>query len=789
MKRSILTAIIILAATVLFAQQATTTITGVVHESASQKAISNVTVTLKDTSTKLVAAAITDNKGAFRLDVIPSGNFTLTVSFIGFQPIVKSITVKEASVNTGIIMLQKDALLLQEATVTADRGSTSLKLDKKIFRAGKDIISQTGSVSDLLNVVPSVSVAPGGGISLRGNSNVLVLINGRRSGLTAANALEQIPADQVEHVEVITNPSSRYASEGSAGIINIVLKKNKKAGFNGQLRLVAGSPNETRITPSLNYKSNKLNLFSTFGIRLSDYKGLYTTDQITDPAGNTATHLTGTQNEKRHDDAKLFYAGADYRVNDHNSLTAAFLKNATHDHDKSTLNYLYSGAGTDSALTRRAESWEKRSYNQFEFNYTRTFRQPGKKLTVDVQYDFWNSDKDWKLATQNFIAPLPTIRTGSAGSSKDFMAQTDFVQPLDSNSTLEFGLKAENRRVSTDFIAEEEKNNGWGIIENIDNRLLYKELISGGYVQFSSRIKKFGYQLGVRNELTHIGIEDRAGSYANSKNYNRLFPTLNLNYRFNVAATLQASYSKRINRPSLDLIYPFNELTDLNSRFIGNPDLNPAYANVFEAGFLLSRKKLTINPSVYYQNTKGIIKDYTFKNNDEIFITTPVNIKRETRQGIEISVLYNPAKWLQINSELNTYSFRQSGFYKDQNFDYTGSTLTGRVSTQVKLPKKSGLQVLYNFRGANATAQTRSAAVHAIDFGASKILLKDKATLLFDVNNLFSLRKYKNTTTGNDYVITKTDIPNAARYRLTFVYRLNLKENQAVRQAKSSNRN
>jgi outer membrane receptor protein involved in Fe transport len=739
MKRSILTCIIILAATVAFAQQATTTITGIVHDSTSRKPIPNVTVRLNDTAAKLIAAAITDDKGIFRLDGVPSGNFTLTASFIGFQPVVKSTTVNSARINMGTIMLRADALLLQEATVTADRSSVSLKLDKKIFQAGKDIISQAGSVTDLLNVVPSVAVAPGGGISLRGNSNVLVLINGRRSGLTAANALEQVPADQVERVEVITNPSSRYDAAGSAGIINIVLKKNKKAGFNGQMRLVAGSPNETRITPSLNYKSNKLNLFSTFGIRLSDYKGLYTTDQITDP-GNTPVYLARRENEKRHDDAKLFYIGADYRVNDHNSLTAAFLKNATHDHDKSTLNYLYSGAATDSILSRRAESWEKRSYNQFEFNYTRIFSKPGKKFTVDMQYDYWNSDKDWNLATQKdypVTIALPAIRTGSVGASKDLMIQTDFVQPVDSNSTFEFGLKAESRRVSTDFIAEEEKTTGWKIIEDIDNRLLYKEMISSGYVQFGSRIKKFGYQLGLRNELTHIVIEDRAGSYNNSKNYNRLFPTLNLSYRFNAATTLQSSYSKRINRPSLDLIYPFNELTDLNARFIGNPELNPSYANVFETGLLFNKKKLTINPSVYYQNTSGIIKEYTFQNNGGVFITTPININRETRQGAEISILYNPKKWLQINSELNVYGFKQSGFYKDQNFDYTGSTLTGRVSTQIRLQKKLGFQMLYNFRGANATVQTRSATVHAIDFGASKGLLKDKATLLFDVNNLF----------------------------------------------------
>jgi outer membrane receptor protein involved in Fe transport len=270
------------------------------------------------------------------------------------------------------------------------------------------------------------------------------------------------------------------------------------------------------------------------------------------------------------------------------------------------------------------------------------------------------------------------IRTGSVGSSKDLMLQTDLVQPLDSNSTFEFGLKAENRRVISDFIAEQQNGDEWDIIDNIDNRLSYKELIGSAYVQFAGLAGKFGYQLGLSNELTHIEIKDRVGTYNNEKNYNRLFPTLNLSYQFNPAATLQGSYSKRINRPSLGLIYPFNELTDLNSRFVGNPDLNPSYANIFELAFLRTWNGLTINPSVYYQSNSGVIQDYTFRNSDDLFITTPINIDRETRRGLELSVLYNPLKWLQINSELNAYSFKQRGLYQQQNFDYAGNTLIGR---------------------------------------------------------------------------------------------------------------
>ncbi|WP_223605753.1 TonB-dependent receptor [Chryseobacterium sp. OSA05B] len=767
-------------------------VTGIIQEK-SAVPISYVTVTLKETGDKAIAAGISDSKGIFRLESIPAGNYTISYSFAGFQTIIRPVEVKSDEViNVGTVILESNTKLLQEVSVTGQRSSVSLKLDKKVFEVGKDVLSQSGAVTDLLNVVPSVSVSPGGEISLRGNSNVLVLIDGRRTGLTQGNALEQVPADQVERVEVITNPSSRFDAAGSAGIINIILKKNRKGGFSGQLRLVGGIPNETRISPSLNYKSDRLNLFATYGIRLSDYVGLYTMKQSAGLSGERVD-LSRRQDENRHDDAKLLYFGADFKINDHNTITAAFMRNSTHDHDKTQLNYVYSNknGAIDSSLTRKGESWEKRSYNQLELNYTKNFAKAGKKLTVDMQYDFWGSDKDWNLSTSKVFPTsidLPMIRTGSMGASKDFMIKTDMIQPLDSTSTLEFGLKMEDRRVNSDFIAEQQNSAGWEIIEQIDNHLLYKELIGSAYVQFSGKTGALSYQTGLRGELTHIGIEDRAGSYSNKKDYNRLFPTFNVSYRFNERSTLQGSYSKRINRPRLGMIYPFNELTDLTSRYVGNPDLNPSYANVFEIAFLKNWKTLTLNPSFYYQRNTGVMEDYTFRNAEGLFITMPVNINRETRYGFELSVLYNPVKWLQVNTELNLFHYAKQGSYKDQSFDYSGNTLTARVSAQLKLKNKLAFQTLYNFRGANATAQTRTDALHSIDFGLSKTFLKDKATLMFDVSNLFGLRKSNSRTVGADYEISQTNIPNAARYRLTLVYRFNQKDNQTVRQAKSGNR-
>ncbi|KAF2338370.1 outer membrane beta-barrel protein [Flavobacterium tistrianum] len=772
-----------------------TVVSGKVQDSSTKEALPYVTVTIQDNHSKTIIAGVTDDHGFFSLEGILKNISTISFSFTGYQihnQPLNNISEK-SKIELGTINLIPDAVQLKAVEVSGQKSNISLKLDKKVFEVGKDVLSQNGSAHDVLNGVPSIAVSPSGAISLRGNSNVLVLINGRQSGLTQNNALDQIAADQIEKIEVITNPSSRYDAAGSAGIINIILKKNKKSGFSGQVRLVAGSPNDSRLNPSLNYKSNKINIFSNFSIRSSDYEGLYTTDQVTNST-TTPNYMKRVQNEDRHDDGKLLYLGADYYINEHQTITAAFLKNATHDNDKTNLQYNYDSdfgnTEPDSLLVRNGKSLEKRAYNQFEFNYTRIFKQKEKKLTVDVQYDWWDSNKKWDLSTQRLLPDTsiyPGIRTSSVGNSKDFLAKTDFVQPIDSVSVLEFGIKTEIRTVTSDYLAEEQKDNNWVIYQNIDNNLNYDESITGAYAQFSDKIKKFSYMLGLRTEFTNISIKDAENAYSDKKKYNKLFPTVNLSYKFD-ASTLQLNYSKRIRRPYLHDLYPFNEVTDLNAQYIGNPDLNPSYTDAFEMAFLKTWKTFTFNPSVYYQYEKGYIQDFTYRQ-DDIFLTTPINIDYEIRSGIELSTLYNPLKWLQINAEMNFYSFKQKGNYMGENLDYNSNNFTGRLSTQIKLPAKFSFQGRYNFRGEKRNAQTTTEALQSLDFGFSKLLLKDKATIVFDVTNAFNLRQNKSVTTGTDYVVRDNSIPNATRYRLSFVYRFNLTDPKAIRQANDANRN
>lgn len=769
-------------------------VTGKIVSGRTQEPVPYASVTIKNSSMKVITSVITTVKGKFELDSVPAGSYTVEIQFVGYKPLVRTLITGSTNVDMGTIALTENVVVLNEVVVNSDPPRVIMKLDKKVYTVGKDIFAQSGSASEILENIPSVTVDANGVVSLRGKSSVNVLIDGKRSGLTLNNALDQIPADNISSVEVITSPSARYDAEGAVGIINIILKKNKKSGFNGQARLVGGIPNDNRVNASLNYKTDKLNLFSTLGYRYSDYKGFYSSDQVT-TEGDVGESLNMVQHEKRHDTGKLLYVGADYFVDSKNTLTAAFFRNDTKDRDKNVLNYDYGHSGNlrDSTLVRNGSSQEVRDYSQVEFNYTRTFDEKRKKFTMDMQYDFWNSDKLWNLTTQNVSPveePAVALRTNSDGSSKDFLFKTDFADPLGEKSLIEIGAKIEARSVTSDYKAEELVNNDWTIYRDINNKLNYKEIIGSAYAQFESKLNNFNYLLGLRSEFTHIGIDDRKDIYNNKKDYARLFPTVNMTYTFSDATMIQLNYSRRISRPSLQLIYPFVELTNLNSQYIGNPDLNPAYTNAIEWGLMQHWKKLTLNPSVYFQNTTDFVLFYTYRDSGQsTFFTIPVNLDHENRYGFELSATYDPYQWLQVNGEYNIYGFQQRGNYADKNFDYSSHNWNARLGARVKFLQGFVFQARSNFIGEQRNAQSTTKALYYVDLGLSKNLLTDKMTVAFDATNVFDTRQYKTLVRGDNYIFNRLNNSNAARFRLSVAYRFNRKEQQAERKEQSGNRN
>ncbi|MCF6407234.1 TonB-dependent receptor family protein [Chitinophaga filiformis] len=766
-------------------------ISGKVINEKTREPVLYASVVVKDSAGKTIVASLTGQNGYFKIDSLPPAKYVLEITYMGYQAYTQSITVTgiTAKLELGTLPMKEGTASLNEVVVTGEKSGLELRPDKKVYLIGKDILSQSGSAGDVLNGIPSVAVEPGGAVRLRGNSNVTVLINGRRSGLTPGNVMTQIPAASIAKIEIITSPSARYDAAGSAGIINIVLKKNIKEGLSGQVRAVLGVPNDYNVNANLNYKTGNLNLFATLGGRYSDYVGLYTTKQTT--TGITAASLSKVQHENRHDDGRLVYFGADYFINPRNTFTLAFFRNATKDIDGTVLDYDFGTIGIDSSITRNGTSREVRSYNQLESNYTRTFDKEGKKFTIDLQYDFWNSDKTWDLLTRKtfpVVTDLDPIRTTSIGASKDLVIQSDIVNPFKNKSILELGLKAENRSVSGDFKAEQRLDKDWVTFDNIDNKLNYSEGIWSAYAQYRSKSGEFNYLLGLRYEWTQIGIRDRGGIFNKRKYYGRIFPTINLSYAIGKGSTLQMSYAKRINRPELWYLYPFNELTDFNAQFVGNPDLNPSYTNVIELALLRQWDKFTFNPTVYAHFTTAPIEQYTYHNDKGTFITMPFNLDKENRYGVELSAIYDPVKWLTLNGQFGLYGFRQTGYYKETDFDFTNTSWNGRINIRAKLPWRLAVQTRYDLQGPGNNAQRRTRPYHYLSSGLSKNVLRDKGTLTLDGTNVLNSRKIRSVTTGENYIIDQTDNFNAARFRLSFSYKFTRKDGEVFRSRKEGNR-
>ncbi len=764
-------------------------ISGIVKDAETQQAMEFATVTVFDGET-LVEGTITNEKGAFILHIKP-GNYRVKVEFISYKIYETNITLQK-DIDLGIILLKIDEETLDEVEVVAEKSTVDLKLDKKVFNVGKDLLSQSGSLVQILENVPSVAVDLDGGVSLRGNSNVTVLINGKPSVLVANNGLDQIPAQQIARIEVVSNPSSRYQAAGTAGIINVILKKSTQGGFNGSLSVSNAIRADVNTNANLNYKLEKFNFFSTIGYRFVDNEIRQEVVQSS-IVNEDELLLDQSVDSYRNSELTTIYFGTDYSINPKNTLTASFYhvfvkRNNNVDY---TYNYFNNTKSSESTVFRNEKYYEPQDHNQLELSYVKTFDKKDKKLTLDFQYDFWDDDENETLNTTQtgsiFVDDRP-LRTRDIESSKDFLVQLDFVNPLNENSSFETGLRGETRVITSDYKVETFDGGEWQIFNNIANDLDYQENIGGIYAQFSSKLKKFSYQLGLRAEFTKIDITDENDEFNDTKEYTKLFPTAHLTYNFSEKTSLQLSYSRRINRPGFWFLNPFGGLAQINVQRQGNPDMDPTLTNSLEFGYLTRIGKLRINPSVYFQNTDDPFQFFTERNNEDVLITKPINIDSEDRLGFELSANYQPVKWLQLSGEFNYFSFEQRGGYKTTSFDFDDSTWFTRLNTRVKLPSEINFQASFRYNGENQNAQSITKSNYFMDLGFNKNILNNKATVTLNARNILDSREQIITRTGEGFSYQSHRKLLGPKYMLTFVYRFNQKSNAKTRRPGASNR-
>jgi outer membrane receptor protein involved in Fe transport len=719
----------------------------------------------------------TDEEGRFEIQVDP-GNYYLKISFLSYQT---KTTANIRILNSGIVLdkiiLSEDSQLLNEVVITGQKSQYQLQLDKKVFNVGSDITSLGGSAADVLNNVPSVSVEMDGSVTLRGSQNVRILIDGKPSGLVglrSTDALRQLQGDIIEKVEVITNPSARYDAAGEVGIINIVLKKNKNKGLNGIFTANAGYPLYYGGSYSINYRRNKLNFFSNYGVSYRTDPGKGSTFQNYSGA-DTSFVFNEKSTSQRSGLSNNITLGADYYFSEKSILTASFLyENAR---EKNSTKISYTDYTEDNAFiqsTNRDES-EKATENNFEaaLSYKQKFERKDQELTVDFKWMQTTepNNADIKQYNASGINDL-NQRSGTSEDEYNYLLQADYVHPFLNNVKLEAGIKSNLRIVNSNYFFEQQDNSlNWISFPAYVNNLVYNEKIHAAYLMSSYEIEKISLQAGIRGEYSDITTELTKSNEKNHRNYLDLFPSASLSYKLTKTNTLQVSYSRRLNRPNFRILMPYEGFGDSRILEQGNPDLNPEYTDSYEAGYFLDLENFNFLSTVYYRHRTGVIQRFSSVDSAGITHIKPINLSVQNAYGLELNLSYEVDKSLRFNSNFNFYKAITRGNYNQQDFTSGTYSWTNRSSLAVKLSGYD-FQTTLNYRAPRITPQGKDLATCYADFGITREVFKGKGTLAFNIRDVFNSRK-RTSIVNSDGLYSRSENQFRSRqFLLTFTYRL-----------------
>ncbi|MDE3743377.1 TonB-dependent receptor domain-containing protein [Maribacter polysaccharolyticus] len=756
-----------------------------------------------------VTGGITDASGKFNVEIVP-GKYTAKIEYMSYKSHNFGNQDFTSPTDLGTVRLALDVEQLQEVEVVAERTTVELRLDKKIYNVGSDLTVKGGSVTDVLDNVPSVSVDVEGTISLRGNESVRILINGKPSALSglSTDALQQLPAEAIEKVEVITNPSARYDAEGTAGILNIVLKQSKTAGINGSVSLNAGYPESYGGNVSLNLRRDKFNIFTNTSYRYRNSPGnaLFEQEYFNDD-GSTASFQDEIRDYERQSDGFNTNVGFELFIDETSSITNSFVYRTSGGDDNTDVDFYNYDALMNPTIQRKRYSVQsdEDSDVQYSLNYKKNFEKDGHELTMDYQYSSGNELEN-TIIDEYIIGgeELPTEQTISDEKQVSQLLQMDYVLPLgkDSNSQFELGYRGTFNNYNTDF--------DYGILTNgvlasdpdYSNELNYKEYVNSAYTQFGSKINKFNILGGLRMEASDIGVELVNTNETSNKTYVDWFPSLFVGYEFTENEQFTISYSRRLRRPRSRYINPFPSRESNTNLFQGNPDLDPTYTNAFDLGYLKRWNKVTFNTSAYYNHSTGAFEFITeetgdfveIENSDDpdnpivvpVQVRTPVNLADERRFGMEVTTSYVPKKNWRLSWNLNIYQQQTRGDYVYtnylneevvQNFDVDNFTYFSRLSAKIPLPGAIDFQSNIFYKGPSKSAQTKYKSLLMANLAFSKDVVKDKATVSVNVSDLFNTRKRRSETV-TDNVFTYSEFQRRERQiTLSFLYRFNQPQN------------
>jgi len=780
-------------------------VSGIIVDKASKQVLEYATVTLINSKNpQALAGAITNDKGGFEIEVFP-GLYTVKIEYISF----KTVELKQRSIqkNTdlGTIALEEDISQLNEVVIRAERSTVDIKLDKKVYNVGQDMIVKGGTVSDVLENVPSVTVDIEGNVSLRGNENVRIFIDGRPSNaLNMAETLKQIPADAIEKVEVITNPSARYDAEGGAGILNIVLKKGKNLGFNGSFIASTGIPETYGLSANVNYKTEKVNFFTSTGYdyRTSQGAGKTNSAYIKDDA--ISNYIYENRDTERLRKGLSTKTGIEWTIAPNTFWTNAvsFRDNSGTNYDVVTYNSFDADKNFTSKRFRINDGNDLGKDTEFSSNFLKNFNDEGHKLTIDASYAI-SRNEDGSVITDETVGSSegPSFDTTFRKEKQDrYQIQADYVLPIGEGSQFEAGYKGNFNFLDNKYNINTDQTGGT-TDSFFSNTLEYNERINALYTQYGFKISKFSYLFGLRWEDTQIDVNLLETNDFNTKKYNNFFPSAFVNYEISEESSVSLSYSKRLSRPRGRFLNPAPNYSSNINIFRGNPDLNPAFTDKYDLGYLKRWEKVTFSTSLYFENTRDVFSFVRFENGDfvnetPVILSTPINLGKERKFGFEFTLNYSPSKKWKLNSSFNMADTKTTGEHSytntnneviTQNLDNHNFSWFTRANSRLTLPLKIDWQLSGMYFGPRKTAQGKDLGNYMVNTAFSKDILKDKATIAFNVSDIFNSRKRKsevNLETVNSYSEFQW---RRRQFNLSFTYRLNMKKNEKDKNMQRNN--
>ncbi len=728
-------------------------ISGRVVESGTGESIDFATVVVAEIgSGTVITGTTTEIGGTFEVDVTKS-NVYVEISFIGYaNKTISDISFENDSADLGDIQLGTDAKILEEVVVRADKSTTEFRLDKRVFNVGSDLSTTGASALEVLNNVPSVNVSIEGEIALRGATGVQVLINGKPSVLAdeSSNALGTITADMIEKIEVITNPSAKYEAQGTAGIINIVLKKNQKKGINGSVSVNTGVPHNHSVGFSMNNRTEKFNLFTQLGV---GYRELPSDVENVNRDNITNREVSSIGEQFRNETFYNFILGSDYYINPLNIITLSGSFAYEVEDQPSNIDFsLLEDDILKSAWSRSEVTSATNPKLQYELNYKREFEDnKDHQLLFSAIGNYFGKDQS-SVFTNNFT--LGTVSQGSQRTATNFNENKhtfnlDYTKPFNDLWTLETGVQYLINDVGNDFEVSNQDDTGEFIVDQgLTNVFEYSQDVLGVYATGAYEGRLWGLKVGLRAENTDLNTLLVNTKETNSQKFTDLFPSLHTSYKLSEGISFQAGYSRRIFRPRLwDLNPFFNIRNNFNIR-VGNPNLLPEYTDSYEVGSIFIFGQTSINASVYHRYTTDRIERIsTFE--DGVTTWIPNNIGTNKATGLEVNFKHSPSKKITLSGDANYNIFKREGMFSDQVFDFSADQWSGKFTAKYKMSKSLDAEVTTRYESREQTIQGIRAGNLFGDFGLRYKIMEGKGSFNVSVRDVFASR-IRQTTIDND---------------------------------------